>query len=372
LASRSVGEAVLLLAVVVAAVLVRRRSMIASILIAATLASAALWAAVFRGGAGPLARGVWLTSPFTWCALAFTASAFWPAILSWKRAVGIGLGCSAATLLIAVPRIGSRARMWQAIARSDPGDVRSAQAAAQALQAGGDRTGALEIWTTCLRANPKACVCGEGVAEASLFDGSAATASDVLERQRSDCAADPRFNGLRAEALARTNRLLAGAQLADETLALSPHDPHALYAKGMFLLAKGDLDFALQVARDVHDSNALGLEGLLLLDRVWIARGDLDAAQSDLTALRSENASSASIMYLLGQVEDRRNHYHDARENYLAALRIDPNYADARYMLALLTSRFGSMGEAKYNVAQLAIIAPDDPRLPELQKTIGQ
>jgi tetratricopeptide (TPR) repeat protein len=358
--------------VVGCALALRRRSPRLATLMGVTLVAASTAGFVFRGASGPLARGVWLVSPIVWCAIV-AAFAEWKTLKArakLQHVLAIGFACSALTLLVAWPRISSRSAMWRAIAASNPGDESASTAAAEAMRANGDPRAALAILDACVRANPRACACGDGVAEIALAEDSLGVAMDALERGRSYCADDPRFAGLRAEALVRTNRFAVAAPLADAALSKSPHDPHAIFAKSMVLLANGSFDFALQLAREARDSKELSFEGTLLLDRVWIARGDLLLAEEDLRNLRSTHPNSAAVMYLLGQVEDRSDHYHDAREDYLAALRLDAAYADARYMLALLTARHGAMPEAQYNAEQLARIAPDDPRLPELEKLV--
>jgi tetratricopeptide (TPR) repeat protein len=362
------------LAIVVIAVAsaVWRRSRTSSMLVGLTLVSAIVLACVFRGSSGPLARGIWFESPIEWCAIAAVSQAtFLRRVFpkTWQPYVA-GALLSAFTLVAALPRISSRTAMWRAIAARNPGNEAASMHAGAALKAQGDGKGALDVWSACVQANPGACRCACSAIELYLFDGKVASATDSLESSYPNCKDDSAFGGMRAEALLKSGRTMQAIVQAEEVIIKSPHDPHALFVKSLTLLAQGNYDAAMQAAVDARDSNVLGIDGVVALDRVWIAKGEYDKARADLQRLVQTYPNAAIVEFLLAQIDDKRDNFHDARESYLTCLRIDPKFADARYALAILTLRHGIKSEAKHNLDELAIIAPDDPRIPELRMMI--
>jgi Flp pilus assembly protein TadD len=343
----------------------------------ALIAAAAVLSAMHAGDRGPLARGVWVVSPFAWGFVAVLAADFVARSrgLGAERAalrmrfVAVGLAVSAVSLFAARGRLAPRDHVWAEILATDPGNAPAAIAVAGARRAAGDRAEAVRVVRVCADASPASCACGERAAIDAIDDGDYAGARALLERGES-CAATLVRDGISAEAHVGTGDVDGGVALAEGVLQKEGDEPHALYARGWAQWLRGDAAGARTwVARAVERGR--GVPADVLLGTILFQQGDLDGAQRAFKDALSLDPKDARATYDLALIAHQRGQYHDAREGYLQALKLDPKYLEARYNLVVLTHAHGADAEAQHHFVEFALAAPNDPRVAQLRATLA-
>src|ERR1700733_7718757 len=145
---------------------------------AALLLPVPIVSVVFRGDAGPLARGAWIATPLVWLTIAAALDGPLAVRLArgasrlparnWSKGLALAaLVAGAASLVVAAPSLGPRDRLWARAFAMNPGDPDAALAVAASARARGDVAAAYGALAACVRARPKSCVCAEESAAAA-------------------------------------------------------------------------------------------------------------------------------------------------------------------------------------------------------------
>lgn len=343
---------------------IRARSRAGAIAVAILVVALAACAAALTGERGPLARGVFVVAPLAWSAivvgLCAVAGERAPLLLrNPGKAAAVGAVVGVLFVAASIARFSSRAEMWRRIAERDPGNETAAIAVAKHRVAAGRPADARAVLSACVDANATNCACGGELAalggDVKWIDGIAASCHD-----------EPAIARARLDVMLARGDNAAVIRGADAILARSPDDGAALVARATAQWRSNDIDGALATARRAT-SGPRAIDARMLIGNILFAKRDLDGAANEFRAIIAADPNHAPSRYNLALVADVRDRYDDAREGYLAALRLDPSLANARYNLALLTHRHGATAEAKHHLAQLAKIAPDDPRIPRLR-----
>jgi tetratricopeptide (TPR) repeat protein len=184
------------------------------------------------------------------------------------------------------------------------------------------------------------------------------------------CKEDAVIDGMRAEALARSNKADQALKAARAVRKTAPDEKHAAYAMAHAFWSKGDIDKTRKHAERAVKQGR-GAPAHLLLGLVAIRRNDLPQAKSEFDAMLRIDPNDVMARFNLAFVDQEMDRYRHAREGYLAVLRLDPRHLDARYNLALLTHSAGAGREAQHHLAELIKIAPNDKRVTKLRRTFA-
>ena len=366
-------------AIVVAAVRLRARlgtrpADAAAVLLVASVISALVCGAYFRGPNAPLGRGLLFVAAPLWTGLALVAYAVTrrrtsdkPASKSIAAALVV-FAVGAASIGASFGAFRSADRMWWATLLRG-GDTSRAldELLGKALRSR-DFGAALGVLDRCVAEQPGSCLCLARRAELRTKTNDVASALVDAQSAASRCPKDPEVTAALVSALVANGDAAQGELAARRALASS--DAAILHhALAMALDRQGRTTDALASARRAIELGA-GRDAELLLGALLIRENDLEAAAKVLGALVSRSPSDADALYNLALIADKRDEYNRAREGYLAALRADPKLANARYNLALLTSRHGVVDEARHHARKFAELSPGDPRVADLMRRI--
>ncbi|GAC1576891.1 MAG: hypothetical protein NVS3B20_25430 [Polyangiales bacterium] len=282
---------------------------IGAVVVLSTLLGAAIASVVLKGAAGPFGRAIPLLVVPCWISIVLLTCASRERLIGRDRAptprwslmiaVLVGAALGAASLLIAYPRLHSRLALWGSVLRHDPGNEGAAMFMADVRLREGFVGASTDILRACYASNPQACGCAVGAIHAALV-ADRPTDADALaehaERSQSDCTRVDAFNGLRAEALVSSAKVVSGAKLASEVLTKRPDDTHALYAMGLALVASGDIVGARSFAQRAVETGR-GVQAQLLLAWIDIELGRLAEARVVLRqVLWSRSAQHAGAL----------------------------------------------------------------------------
>jgi tetratricopeptide (TPR) repeat protein len=167
--------------------------------------------------------------------------------------------------------------------------------------------------------------------------------------------------GESADPAAEAKHLEAAVQQLDRIIEKHPGDAAAILARAEVAERSGDLDRAMELAKQVIDSKPDGEQSLnarFLKARVLLAQNKWTEAERELHSLRTENPYRAPIQYVYGRAAHEAGQEEPAREAMRTvtdieklSTRPDPVYAAAHRYLAesLLGSGFasGAFSEAK-------------------------
>jgi Flp pilus assembly protein TadD len=341
--------------------------------LAGACVSAFVCAAVFKGAEGPVARGVWVVMPLEWVAVGAGV----------RRALARSGGRSSAlpsTLLVTVAalvslglgwqRLSTRERMWSVEFERDPSDEHAALAVAASLDAAGRSADALTACIRCAAANPGACGCATEAGERGIRGGRVSEAVSALDSAAPWCQEGAGYIGLQADAWVRAGRASQGLKRAEEEIHRDRMDPRATFAVASALFALGDPVTAVHAAERA-EALGYGNDATILVGIIDLSAGDPSRAAQSFRRVLDSDPKDPVATYDLALTAERLGHYREAREGYLATLQLDPSFVEARYNLAVLLFRAGARDEAMHALDELTRIAPGDPRLPELRRTLG-
>jgi len=192
----------------------------------------------------------------------------------------------------------------------------------------------------------------------------------VLDKAASTCPVTPTLRGLKAEALARSNRPIQALAEAASVLRESSRNPHAQYAMAHVHYLMGQWLPARQAAQNAVQFGR-GPCAHLLLGLIAYGSDDLVGAKNEFDQVLLVDPNNTSALYNVALVYQRMNLYHDSRELYLKVLRIDSTRLDARYNLAVLAHSIGANQEAEHHLEKLFAAAPGDERVTRLKALVN-
>jgi tetratricopeptide (TPR) repeat protein len=386
--------AAVLAAVVVGALRFRRRVSGtdalagAGLLIVAVLAALA-GAAIFRGPAAPLGRGVlWVALPL-WAGLAVIAGAvaergLGPSFQHKRLAAAVVVGGAGVALLASQSGwLFSPDQMWWQALKKDGDNSLAAERIIKEPMRLRDHAGAVEVLNRCLKMNPNACACLARSAEMQRHLGGIEQALKDAREAVAICPNDPTARTSLVAAMSNHGDAIEAEVEAKAALA-TRDDPRYHYALALAYDRQSKRNEALDEARKAVDGGA-GRDAGLLLGALAInagiaaaGAGDAagaskfyDTADKALTPLAAADPNDAEVVYDLALIADKKNEYNKARQGYLAALRANPKMADARYNLAYLTLNNNVLEEGKHHAAKFAELAPGDRRNQVLNQLIA-
>nr|WP_240807631.1 tetratricopeptide repeat protein [Polyangium spumosum] len=231
-----------------------------------------------------------------------------------------------------------------------------------------DHAAALAVVDRCLTRKPSSCACASRRPFILLHLRDTSRALEGAENAADRCPADPRAQAARAAALAANGEGKRAEEVARAAL-VDGADPLVAYTLALALDQQGRTAEAIASARRAVEGGA-GRDAAVLLGALLIREDALDEAEKVLAPITREASNDAEALFDLGIVADKKNDYNRARERYLAALRADPSLVAARRNLALLTSRFGALEEARHHARKLVEATPGDTRSVELLRRI--
>jgi putative PEP-CTERM system TPR-repeat lipoprotein len=240
-----------------------------------------------------------------------------------------------------------------------------------------------------------------GLADATASLGRADEALALLDSAAATHAGDPLYWTIRAEALARAERLdeaeqalAAGeragdggarAQLARAAVSFARNDPaaaHDLLDRAIgarpddasLLAARGELlartsrltEAAVDLLRsaDLYRAASLSMREAAILSalvQVHLARNDLDAAEATAARLEQLAPTAASTAYLQALVEYRRGRFDEAAALIQPIVNDAPNAAQFRSLLGAIHLARGNLGQAEQQFQTVLVKSPRDP-----------
>jgi tetratricopeptide (TPR) repeat protein len=332
-------------------------------------------AALFRGAAGPLGRGVlWVAVPL-WTGLAITTGVVAERRLGGSfrhsRLVASALVlCGGAAVFASQSGwlFSARQMWWQAL-RKDGANGLAADAIVKASLQKRDDATALEVLDRCLVVSPGSCACLARRVHVRIRMGAGEEALGDARDAIAACPDDPTARV--AQVAARSYLGDAAAAEEEARAAIAQRElPIFHYALALTLDRQGQSAEALQEAERAVDGGA-GRDAALLLGALAIRGGALDVAEKALAPLIAASPGDAEAQYNLALIAHRRDRYNEARQGYLAALRADPTMADARFNLVDLTLRHHVIDEARHHARKFAEARPNDPRNAVLTQRIA-
>lgn len=113
-----------------------------------------------------------------------------------------------------------------------------------------------------------------------------------------------------------------------------------------YYLAKKTPEKALNLAREVSNTNPGNAEAISLLGRMQLASGQTGNAVASYTRLTQIEPKSALVYFQLGKAQAAANNEAGTRKALRQALEIRPDFLDARVALVALESRTGHLMDA--------------------------
>jgi len=350
---------------------------VAVVLWLGTVVGAFVCAATYRDEGAPLLGAVLVLFAPVWGTLAAIASGLAGHLLgsTWKNkrmgAAVIVLVVGVFQLKEAAARAADTTTLWGDALAREPGHPRAISELWQGWLEQGRTQQARRAAEVCLRETPKACACLRVRSETRLVDRAyALAAADAEAALDGTCPGAGRTLAVLARARLQTGDAKAAETSARRGLDESGPAAQLNYTLALALDAQGKADEAAAAAR-LATELGYGSDARLLTGALAIARGDFSEAHTWLAPLARQNPVDPRVAYNLALVADRQGDYNAAREGYLRALRADGKMAEARHNVALLTWRAGVMKEAHHHASRFLEAFPEDPRGPELARTVG-
>lgn len=225
------------------------------------------------------------------------------------------------------------------------------------------------VRSSCQR--PKdACDCVAVAARHGLDAHLGAPALDLLGRSEQRCKGRVGMAGMKAEALARVQRLEEAHHQAEVTVSAAPGDMYANLALGLVAFEKLSLKEAEDAAERALAAGR-GAEAHRLLGRIALSRGAFELALDHFSKVIAERPRDAEAAFTAAMCNANMGRYNAAREGFVRVLRIDPKHVEARLRLALMSLEVGARMEAEHHLRELREIAPNDPRLEPLEAALS-
>lgn len=213
------------------------------------------------------------------------------------------------------------------------------------------------------------CGCVARAARHGLDANLGAPTLELLEKSEERCKGRPPLAGMKAEALARVGRFEEARHQADVAMRTVRNDGYANLALALAAFEKLVLKEAEPPARKALDAGR-GAEADRLLGRIALARGKFDEARAHFLKVLAERPNDASAAFSAAMCSANLKRYNEAREGFVRVLRIDPKHVEARFYLATMSLQIGARMEAEHHIQKLAEVAPDDPRVPQLEAAL--
>ena len=215
-----------------------------------------------------------------------------------------------------------------------------------------------------------ACDCVALAARHGLDANLGAPTLDLLGKAEQRCKGRPAVAGMKAEALARVQRLEEARHQAEVTVSTAPGDMYANLALGLVAFEKLSLKEALEPTERALAAGR-GAEAHRLLGRIALSRGAFGLALDHFSKVIVERPHDAEAAFTAAMCNANMGRYNAAREGFVRVLRIDPKHVEARLRLALMSLEIGARMEAEHHLRELRKIAPNDPRLEPLEAALS-
>ena len=239
----------------------------------------------------------------------------------------------------------------------DPGDGQAHAVLAQALQAEGDLSAALEAFTRAIEAERR-------YVPAFVYRGVLRVDGGDLDGAEQDAAAAiaelPRAPGgywIRGRACAQRGDRSAAFEAFETALALDPNHAATYAARADVHTAGGDDRRALA---DLDRAVALSGAGTTYFNRgnVKLAMRDLDGAEADFTKAIERDAKDAQAYMNRGTVRLMRGRADAGLEDLRRAAEAAPDYAQARMKYGVVLFELGRRPEALVELRAALACAP--------------
>lgn len=212
------------------------------------------------------------------------------------------------------------------------------------------------------------CSCASNAIRSALNADVGKAALGMVDVAALECAAEPAWDGLRAEALVRSGDKTAGTQAAGLVLKRAPRDAHALMALALvYRDARSGASYAESSAESGRGAPAASLRGLFAY-----VDGDFAGASAWFERALQQDPEELQALYNLALTSQRLGRYHQAREGYIKALALDPNLVDARHNLVVLTHRAGAESEARHHLQKLRAAKADPEVIAKLEQLLSR
>jgi tetratricopeptide (TPR) repeat protein len=220
--------------------------------------------------------------------------------------------------------------------------------------------------------NSQDCACREKALRRALTLGASESAIALHGGAAVSCQASASMQGLFAEALVRSGKVIQALELLPSIEAHEPKNSSVPYVRSVAALKRGDSAEAAREATRAVDSGR-GAPAHVALALASFQDGELDAAQTSLKRALEGASDDVDALYNLAVIDQRRNRYTPARTGYLRVLRVRPDHLDARANLALLALGAGAIDEARHHQRKLEELAPSgDPRALKLAAALSK
>jgi tetratricopeptide (TPR) repeat protein len=259
----------------------------------------------------------------------------------------------------------------EALLAANPGYELAAIERAGQLEKAARPTDAGTVLLKCAASNPAACTCVSRAADSALDAHHYTDATALTGRAALECFTVAPLLGARAEGLAGEGKLEEAARAAAAALRLHERDAHAVYAKALVALGRGDRAESLRFAREAVGFGR-GTEARVFIAGLLMQSGDRGGAESELKDALAVDPASVPALYDLALLAQEEGRYRAAREGYLRVVSLDPGALDARYNLVILTHGIGADAEASYHIDEMAKVSPGDPRIAPLRSLLSQ
>lgn len=234
-----------------------------------------------------------------------------------------------------------------------------------ALGAAHRKAGLARLQAAC---RERDCACASSAIRSALDADAGKAALGLSDVAAVECAAEPTWDGLRAEALVRSGDKAAGTRAAGVVLKRSSRDAHALMALALaYRDARSGASYAEASAESGRGAVAASLRGLFAY-----VDGDFAGASTWFERALQQDPEELQALYNLALTSQRLGRYHQAREGYMRALALDPNLVDARHNLVVLTHRAGAESEARHHLQKLRAAKPDPEVIAKLEQLLSR
>jgi tetratricopeptide (TPR) repeat protein len=211
------------------------------------------------------------------------------------------------------------------------------------------------------------CACVKTAARAGLDADAGKEVLDLLGQARTCTGVD----GLRAEALVRSGADDAGSKAALAVLAAGRDEPQALNALALASYRQGVAARSGTLAQRAVASGG-GDGSTFILGLSALALGDLEGARIAFMRVLKAEPDDVDASYNLALVAQKQRRYGEARTRYLDLLKRSPKYKYARHNLGILAHSVGAEAEARHHLEKLKGIAPGDPLIATLERSLAQ
>jgi tetratricopeptide (TPR) repeat protein len=222
---------------------------------------------------------------------------------------------------------------------------------------------AIELFQRALSVNPNYREALVGLAEAYYALEEYATALRYAQRARELGPRSTPLKNLEGRIRLARGDVENARQLFREVLREEPNNLEARLGMSQLALAQGNSAEAARELERLLRRSPDNRRALLALTLIYQNRGDAAAAQRYLRQALRFHSENPQVQLLAGEYRYARGEYEEARFHAETALTLRPDYTDARVLLAETLLETGDTYGAEVQLQQAAENAPENPRV---------